>query len=191
MNVVLWSPLRPVWKLCLQTKNTPTFTKGDMFSLLPDQSGIVGPPALMHMSQTRRPREACRWSQRPKLLQPRGLQNKEQGKRPTRCEKHDQVDLLPRRSPGSYWLWARKLCQDHSDVTPMLKGHRIPALRISGAYVVKTLQSHATAAIRIQLWETFFTFAWANFSSLLAGRDRDCFCFTFVFVWMFVIVLDP
>ena len=36
--------------------------------------------------------------------------------------------------------------------------------------------------IRMQLWEKFFHFAWANFSSLLAGWDRDCFCFTFTFV---------
>ena len=52
---------------------------------------------------------------------------------------------------------------------------------------MKRLWSHAT--IGVQLWKTFFAFAWANFSSLLAGRDRDCFCYTFIFVWRFVIIV--
>ena len=37
------------------------------------------------------------------------------------------------------------------------------------------------------LWETFFILLELSFSSLLAGRARDCFCFTFVFVPIIIV----
>ena len=37
---------------------------------------------------------------------------------------NSRYDPPPKLSPGPYWLWARKFCQDHNDVTPSLKDRR-------------------------------------------------------------------
>ena len=93
---------------------------------------------------------------------------------PTRCE--SQVELPPRRSPGPYWLWAWKLCQDHNDINPTLKGHGsfLPFVFPWGLLLWRDFGSY-NRCHKGTTWETFFTFAWANFSSLLAGQDRDFF----------------
>ena len=95
---------------------------------------------------------------------------------------NSRYDPPPKLSPGPYWLWARKFCQDHNDVTPSLKVRRpqimsrfIVALSC-GQTLVLCSSCHKGVTLR-----NVFHFAWAQLQFPPRWTRQTLFSFYFSF----------